>query len=259
MSAHLRRAWAVLHEAYNGARFQHVYLPADPHEAYTALTHLSRTASRRTALEDHHYDHARLADVIAEGGFSHHPTHGTPDKGYMVSHDDDGSGIATVHHVSELTPEHIAAHREASAHLLKNPNTFQGGWHDTDDGQVYLDVSRHHHDEHEARKFAVEQRQKAYFNTHTFDTHYLSPRHDPLALKDHDAWSQKYAPVGHDAPEGYGEFAHRYPASQDLKDFWSARGHHIARAKGKYDGEPMGPWRSPRWVEQELARRAGYL
>jgi hypothetical protein len=253
--SHLHRMWRAAASGQPRGRLQHIYLPADPHEAHAALVDLAlggRTARRhRAAVEATPYDHDRLTDVAENEGFSHHPVHGTPGPGYMVSHDDDGSGIAVVHHISKLTPEHIAEHRAASAHLLDNPATYQGGWHDTDDGNVYLDVSRHHEDEHQARDFAVQQRQKAYFNTHTFDTHYLSPKHDPLAAKDPEAWHAKYAGVGHDAPEGYESFAHKYPASEDLKAHWAAQGHHIA-TKGAYDGEPMGQWRSNRWVEREL-------
>lgn len=257
MNAHLRSQWRKLAAGAGVARFVHVYLPEDPVEAYRVLTDaVGHRTARRVRASAGPYDHARLQDVIADpenGGFSHHPVHGTPGPGYMVSFDaPEDSGIAAVHHISQLTPEHIAAHRQAVSHLLGEPSTYQGGWHDTDDGNVYLDVSRHHDDENEARHFAVGQQQKAYFNTHTFDTHYVSPKHDPLAMKDPETWAQKYAPVGHDAPEGYTSYAHRYPASDDLKAFWAERGHHIARVKGRFDGEPMGPWRNDRWVERRL-------
>lgn len=252
---HIRQRWRMAAASQSTARFVHLFLPPDPDEAHRALAyvHLSRLARRVTAAEATEYDHARLHDLIAHEGFSHHPVHGTPPAtGYMASYDaPEGSGQAVVHHISAITPEHIATHREAIAHHLAKPDSYQGGWHDTADGNVYLDASRHFHDEGECRGHCVREQQKAYFRLDDFSDRYVHPKLDPLALKDPKAWQERYAEHGQDPPEGYGSYVHRYPATDEQREHWAQRGHHLASAgKGRMAGWPVGPWRSEAWVEQ---------
>jgi hypothetical protein len=257
--SHLRQAWAAAAAPQSGSRWHHLWLPADPVVAHSALVHLSRTASRRTAAGS--FDHDRLADLVSEGGgFSHHPTQGTPPaSGFMASyHADEGSPEAAVHHISQITPDHIAEHRAAIGHHLEQPDSYQGGWHDKATGDVYLDASRHFHDEPSVRKFSVQQHQKAYFDLHDFSTKYVHPKLDPDAMKDHDAWKQKYAEVGHEPPAGYSSYQHKYPASDEQKSHWAEQGHHLAQAPAE-PGVPMGPWLTPGYADKELARRAGKL
>jgi hypothetical protein len=163
-----------------------------------------------------------------------------------------------MHHISKLGPEHIAAHRENISEHLKNPDSYQGGWHDKSDGNVYLDASRHFPKEEDVRKFSIAQKQKAYFNLGTFDEHYLHPKLDPDAMKDHDTWKAKYSHLpAHEQenpPAGYEKFAHLYPATDDQKKHWSDRGEHLAN---KMVGRPVGPFRDEQWVGDRLRERHG--
>jgi hypothetical protein len=231
-----------------GARFQHFFLPEDPDEAHRALVHLTRTAHRRVAAGS--YEHGRLHDLVANEGFSHHPLHGAaPSTGYMAAYDaPEGSGQAVTHHISQITPEHIAAHRAAiSEHLDKG--AYQGGWHDTADGNVYLDASHHFDDKHSALNFAGHQQQKAIFNLHDFSEHFLNPRQDPLAMKDHEAWKARYADTGTEPHPAFHSYAHRYPNTPEQDEHWNLH------SKGAMAGRPVGQFRSARYVEDQLRRR----
>ncbi len=205
------------------------------HEAVNALAAAStgrRTASGSSGGEE--YDHGRLHDLVAKGGFSSHPARGdAPSSGFMASyHAPEGSGLATVHDLKDVTPEHIAAHREVASEHLAKPDSYQGGWLDRAENKVYLDASRHFKDEGDVRKFAVQQKQKAYFDLHDFSEKYLHPKLDPDAMKDEGAWKQKYAhlpePERADPPEGYHSFSHLYPATDEQKSHWAARGEKLA-------------------------------
>jgi hypothetical protein len=257
VSEHLRAGWRKTASG-PGARLQHVALPEDPHDAYAILADLAlgdrHTGRRVTAV--HPYDHARMADIAANEGFSYHPIHGAaPSGGYMASyHAPEGSDVAQVHHISSLTPEHIAAHRQAIDTHLRNPGSYQGGWHDTATGDVYLDASKHHDDLHPALSFAANQKQKAIFNLNNFSEHFLDPRHDPLAMKDHDAWQERYKETGTEPHPEYHNYAHLYPASDDQKHFWSERGQHLGSLMA---GRPVGPWRSERYINRQLSIENG--
>lgn len=262
---HLRRTWAALGVPAGGERFQHFFLPEDPVEAHLALVHLlqsRRTASRRLTAntEPTEYDHGRMHDLVANGGFSHHPEYGSaPSEGFMASyHAPEGSGIAQVHHLSKIGPEHIADHRAAIAHHLSQPDSYQGGWLDRGEDKVYLDASRHFHNEDDVRKFAVQEKQKAYFNLGDFSEKYLHPKLDPDAMKDHEAWKAKYAHLPEhereNPPAGYESFAHLYPPTDDQREHWRQRGEHLAN---KMAGRPVGPWRNEAWVESQLRQRQG--
>jgi hypothetical protein len=255
---HLLLRWAALGHT---ARLQHVFLPADPEDAYEALLSLhvnGHPGGRHYASEAEagEYDHARLHDLAANEGFSHHPLHGAaPASGYMASYDaPEGSGQAVVHHITSLTAGHIAEHRHAISEHLAKPDSYQGGWHDTSDGNVYLDASRHHADELSVRKFAGEQQQKAYFKLDDFTERYMDPHHDPLAMKDQGAWKHRYSDVGTAPHSAWSSYSHRYPPTEDQKHFWAEQGHHLA-GKGAMTGRPVGPWLSDRFVEQQEAAR----
>lgn len=251
---HLLQRWAVK----SPGRFQHLFLPEDPQEAYDALLGLhvnGHTGVRHHAIQPGEYDHGRLADLVANEGFSHHPQHGSaPSSGYMASYDaPEGSGIAQVHHINELSAHHIAEHRDLVSHHLSQPSSFQGGWHDTSTGNVYLDASRHFDHKPHALDFAAHQQQKAIFNLDNFSEHFLHPKQDPLAMKDHDAWKQRYADTGTEPHSGFHSYAHRYPFTDEQKSFWGDRGEHVARRDGnQMAGRPVGPWRSERYVERQL-------
>lgn len=257
---HLLQAWAALGTSTGGGRFVHVTLPDNPGEAHRLLVSLAR-GGRTAATEPTEYDQARLHDLVADEGYSHHPGHGkAPARGFMVSyHAPEGSGLAAVHHMSKLGPEHIAAHREAASDHLSRPSTYQGGWWDKSDDHVYLDVSKHFDHEPEARKFAVHEKQKAYFDLNNFESMYLHPKHDPHAMKDEGGWRQKYSHLpAHEQenpPAGYEHYAHEYPPSDDQKKFWADKGHHLG-AKGRMTGIPVGPWWNDLWVEARMKERS---
>lgn len=258
----LSQGWRLARTASGGgARLQHFYLPADPDEAHAALMHLTRTGSRRTAGPLHPYDHGRIADIAANEGFSHHPLHGAaPSGGYMASYDaPEGSGVAQVHHISALGPDHIADHRRTIDTHLRQPHSFQGGWHDTATGDVYLDASRHHTDLHAARDFGAHEQQKAIFNLNDFSEHFLNPRQDPLAMKDHEAWKARYAETGTEPHPAFHSYAHRYPFTDDQKEHWRQQGVHVARVKADtvMAGRPVGAFRSDAWVNRQLGHH-GY-
>lgn len=279
---HLRQAWAATANPGSG-RFVHVFLPEDADDAHRLLVLMSRgTHQAAAAGEPSEYDHARLHDLVADGGFSHHPGHGAaPTSGFMASyHAPEGSGMAVVHDLAKTGPEHIAEHRQAIGEHLAKPDSYQGGWLDRTEDKVYLDASRHFEDEGHVRKFAVQQKQKAYFNLHDFSEKYLHPKLDPDAMKDEGAWRQKYAHLPEherdNPPEGYNSFAHLYPATDEQKNHWAEKGHKISNRGGgqrtsdvqgrpaavpvrlnPMAGRPVGAFRDPQYVEAELGRRHG--
>lgn len=246
MTAHLHAGWRKVATRRSG-RFVHVFLPEDPLEAHDALLGLAGPHTRM----GHVYDHGRMADLVANEGFSHNPLHGAaPSTGYMASyHAPEESGLAQVHHISQITPEHIAQHRLAADEHLRDPHTFQGGWHDTATGDVYLDVSKHHDDLHAARDFGAEQKQKAIFHLGDFSEHFLHPKQDPLAVKDPEAWHERYAETGTEPHPRFHEYAHLYPFTDDQKEHFASQGEHVG---SRMAGRPVGPWRSDRWVDRQL-------
>lgn len=266
-------SWAFHAAAKSDARFVHVLLPDDEHEAVNALAAAAQGNRRRAAAPGgaEEYDRARLHDLVANGGFSSHPARGdAPSEGYMASyHAPEGSGLAVVHDLKDVRPEHIAAHRQAAAEHLAKPDSYQGGWLDRAEDKVYLDASRHFKDEGDVRKFAVQQKQKAYFDLHDFSEKYLHPKLDPDAMKDHGAWQQKYAHLPEhereDPPEGYNSYSHLYPATDEQKDFWKGKGHTVATQQPKptpksatpMAGRPVGPFRDGKWVLDTLRKRHG--
>lgn len=264
MSEHLRQGWrkVAARPVHNG-RYQHVFLPDDPHEAYAALLDLAsgpRTA-RRVVAAAGEYDRARLQDLVANEGFSHHPSHGAaPSEGWMASyHAPEGSGQAVVHHISEITPDHIAAHRQAIGEHLSRPNSYQGGWHDTSTGDVYLDASRHfpEHDEEGVRNFCADHQQKAYFHLGDFTERFMHPKQDPLALKDRDAWRERYSTVGDQPHPRWHEYSHLYPNTPEQDEHF--RMHPEAKVKDDtvMAGRPVGAFRSEAWVRHQMGHYTG--
>lgn len=268
--------WGLTAAAKSEARFVHLVLPDDEHEAVAALAAASQGGRRQANApsEGEEYDRARLHDLVANGGFSSHPARGdAPSAGFMASyHAPEGSGLAVVHDLKDLKPEHIAAHRQAAAEHLGKPDSYQGGWLDRADDKVYLDASRHFKDEGDVRKFAVQQKQKAYFDLHDFSEKYLHPKLDPDAMKDEHAWRAKYAHLPeHEReapPAGYEHFSHLYPATDEQKDFWKGKGHTVAKkqqaqpkptlkSQTPMAGRPIGPFRDGQWVMDRLRDRHG--
>lgn len=203
----------------------HLWLPEDEDEAHRTLVDLSR--SHHTAG----YSKDRISDLMNGGGFSHHPTNGAaPDSGWFVSVDSEKEPHrSSVHHISELTPGHIKAHRKANKDALEQGGHYQGGWLDRGTGHVYLDVSRHfpEEDHDKVRQFALDHRQKAYYHASTGDEHFLHPQHDPLMLQDHNAWADKYRDHMQ-VPDQYRSYEHLYPASDELRQHLDSRSDRLA-------------------------------
>lgn len=252
---HLGQGWRLARTAATDARFQHFFLPDDPDEAFRALVHLTRTGVRRTAAATE-YDHARLHDLVANEGFSHHPLHGAaPSTGWMASYDaPEGSGVAQVHKMAELTPEHIAAHRETIAHHLAQPASYQGGWHDTATGDVYLDASKHFDegDEEGVRNFCADHHQKAYFHLNDFTERFMNPKQDPLALKDRDAWHERYGTVGTEPHPRWKEYGHKYPNTPEQDEHFRLHPEARRKADTVMAGRPIGAFRSNTYAERQL-------
>ena len=223
MTTHLRAAWAARAAA---GRFVHVFLPDDPEEAHGLLHGLAggHTGRLRVVAESEAtpYDKERLHDLINNGGFSHHPGHGAaPSTGYMASYKLSSPEQAAVHDLHTLTPEHIAAHRNAISEHLAKPDSYQGGWLDRGENKVYLDASRHFHDEGKVRKFSLDNDQLAYYDLGKGHEYYLDPQRDELAHSDPTAHKQKYAEItkkfGAGAPPEYERYRHLYEGGEEHK------------------------------------------
>lgn len=217
---HLRQAWAARSATH---RFQHVYLPEDPHEAYDLLQglaggHLARLRVVGEA-DATPYDKERLHDLINNGGLSHHPSHGAaPSTGYMASYEIHSPDQAAVHDMSSLTPEHIATHRQAIGEHLSQPDSYQGGWLDRGENKVYLDASRHFHDEGKVRDFSLKNKQLAYYDLGKGHEYYLDPKRDELSHADPAEHQKKYSEItkkfGGSAPPEYESYRHLYEGGE---------------------------------------------
>lgn len=221
VNEHVRQQWRQA-VTVRSTRFTHFVLPDDPLEAHALVTSFgqprSRTAAEINPPPTSDFDKNRFHDLVGKGGFSSHPWRDSPSKGYMASLDTDiAPGV--VHHINDLTPDHIGQHRESiRKHLLK-PGVFQGGWHDRSTGDVYLDTSRHFQSEPNARKFALAHRQKAYYVLHSGQEMFLDPHRDPQFHEDRDGWHKKYDHIvrnhGTEPPEQYKSYAHLFPLSEE--------------------------------------------
>lgn len=72
--------------------------------------------------------------------------------------------------LGKLTPKVIQQYRDQNKDLLSKPGHHLGGWHDTETGKVYLDISVVVKTHSEARKLSEDHDQIAYFNLRTFET-----------------------------------------------------------------------------------------
>lgn len=127
------------------------------------MSALIRAQWYRLASEANAYDADRYNEVISHGGFSKNPHSGkSPTSGYAVSVHPSHGGVEHVIPLSEFTPEHIKAHREAADHLLRHPDYHQGAWVDGD--KVYLDVSRVHENQQTAENEGKKHKQLAIYD-----------------------------------------------------------------------------------------------
>lgn len=251
----LQEQWNLARVASSGSRFIHVALPEDSDEAHRLLVSLGRTAAKTAAPINPSgtgdFDKNRFHDAISKGGFTAHPWRDTPKRGFMASYEDhEGKGLAREHNLADLTPDHIAAHRQAMGNKLMEKGAYQGGWVDKGDGKVYLDASKHFEKEDHVRNFALKNKQKAYFNLGTFQDHYLDPHQDPLRHEDPAAHAEKYKDTynkyGTSAPKEYESYRHLYPDSDEDQQQKAAARQHLEEldAVRRQQGMRHGTWES---------------
>ena len=111
-----------------------------------------------------------VAKAKSDGGFTHHPTKGTPTSGYIVSSDTKEKRGKIV----DLTDSNVDVKKEVSAYLQKNeghlgPNEYIGGYvqkSDPKDGEkegkavaLHLDISNHFSDKDEAIRLGRKRNQ----------------------------------------------------------------------------------------------------
>jgi len=229
--------WSNHQAAVAGTRFHHFIFSHDPFEAYHRIIGVASAGYPRTSARVTPYDVARMHDLIARQGFTHHPHEADPAKhGYSASLDHRQGGLSQVFKISDMTPDHIATHREQGHKLFdegsEGHKVFQGGWYDRDAGNVYLDTSHVHHDEGQVRDFGIKHKQKAYYDLGRNEEVFYHPSHDPeyRGENGHDAQQSaiaKYSRVAHThgkvTPEGYSGYAHEYPLPEHAKPGDEAR------------------------------------
>lgn len=99
-----------------------------------------------------------------DGGFTYQPaTADQPTHGYAVSI---YKGREVVLDAKDVTVEALAKYAVQNWDLLQQGDNHFGGWHNPDDGKVYLDVSRVVRDAGEANRLAAAHDQIAYFDLH---------------------------------------------------------------------------------------------
>lgn len=202
----------------NEPRFVYHVLSGDAERDHAAiLSHAKLTKKAHTGYSRH--DVHRLHDIINNGGFTVHPhDRSVPQTGFSASLHPDLGGIGAVHHISELTPRHIAEHRRAGRdlyeHGLDGKKVYQGAWHDTETGDVYLDTSHISDDEGSVRDFALKHRQLAYYDLAKGHSVYFDPTRDedyhagkPEAIAKYHDIAQRFGEV---TPSRYKVYEHEY-------------------------------------------------
>lgn len=109
----------------------------------------------------------RLAKSLREhGGFTYSPLNmDAPTTGKVLSIDPER--VRVIERGVPVTPDDLQAFAEANRDLLADSSKHIGGWKDSTDGTVYLDVSTIVETDEEARALAQEHKQLAYFDLAT--------------------------------------------------------------------------------------------
>lgn len=105
-----------------------------------------------------------ILDAIgrADGGFTYHAVTGDqPKVGFALSLHPDREAIMDD---SKATVVALASYAAKNWDLLKETNNYMGGWHNPEDGKVYLDVSTVVDSAAEAERLCREANQIAYFD-----------------------------------------------------------------------------------------------
>lgn len=182
MSAHLQEQWARL--AHRGG-VHLIILPNDPDAAHAALRdhYETHVAPREGAawIRDP-WTRKAMHELTSKHGFSFHDQPGiAPHSGYMVStmpeHEE-------AHPMSALAknPAIVKKYHAAHADVLKDPSHYMGAWEDH--GRAYFDVSRHTHNEDEARQLATAHNQDAYYDLNKKKSVYVRASRAAVASTD---------------------------------------------------------------------------
>lgn len=98
----------------------------------------------------------------ADGGFTYHAVTGTePKTGYALSLHKDREQVLPV---EDVHVKQVAEYVKKNRALLQQPDKYLGGWHNPNDGQVYLDVSTIVTTAAEAEQLGRTHGQLAYFD-----------------------------------------------------------------------------------------------
>lgn len=162
MSDHLRAQWRRLSHRH-GVDF--LILPKHPGQAHDAIRRHAHAQGFdvQSAAGDEGWSRSLLHELTKgeDAGFTVHDHVGdAPRTGFMVSE----AGAEEVHDLHEVArdpriiKEYYARHRQD----LADPDRFFGAW--VHEGKVFLDVSRHHHDEDDAHGTAHKNAQLAIYD-----------------------------------------------------------------------------------------------
>lgn len=106
-----------------------------------------------------------LRDIERSGGFTYQPITGdTPKEGFALSiypeHEKVISADLPQQEKARLITQYIKDKKE----IWSKPDHYVGGWHDTESGKIYLDVSIITRDNEVARKLAIQHGQEGYYD-----------------------------------------------------------------------------------------------
>jgi len=111
-----------------------------------------------------------LGKLETDGGFSESLDGQSPSGGYMVALD---KNAEAVYDSENLTDADILDFVMEHYDPLNKPDAYLGGWLDTDEGKVYLDVSFNIQDRDEALAAAAEADQLAIYDLGSGESIYL--------------------------------------------------------------------------------------
>lgn len=113
-----------------------------------------------------------MESIVNSGGFTYSPSHrNSPKEGYSVSPYPKQSFAKPL---KDLTVDDIAEYTIKNAALLNKKGHHIGGWHDTDTGMVFLDISVVVKTPKEAKSLSEKHDQIAYFDLKKGETVYVN-------------------------------------------------------------------------------------
>lgn len=147
---------------------EYVFPLAPMAAARLLLAHLRSTAFNPDQPRDEHGQWATTPSGImgalqqSDGGFTYHVITGTtPTSGFALSLHKDREQVFDAKDVTLVT---LAQYAKANQDLLSQSENYLGGWHNPQDGKIYLDVSTVVQHASEAERLGREAHQLAYFD-----------------------------------------------------------------------------------------------